>query len=180
MGRHLVAALAEVDPGHAVAVQRVALVRVHHHHEQPGVGVDHLGLVAALQVPEHGRIVEESEVDHVLAFLKFWRVDLPNLRCLVGELLMGHTHHTFGGRILQVARLQQPLPVASGLGTRDPDRGFRVVGLVVVRALGLGGGHEELRGVWVLVAGAGLGQLDVAGHPLDLLWRLLGLDWAGL
>ena len=31
------------------------------------VGVDHLGLVARLQVPEDGGVVEESQVDHVLA-----------------------------------------------------------------------------------------------------------------
>ena len=32
--------------------------------------MDHLGLVAGLQVPEDGGVVEESQVDHVLALLK--------------------------------------------------------------------------------------------------------------
>ena len=36
--------------------------------------MDHLGLVAGLQVPKDGRVVEESQVDHVLALLELWRV----------------------------------------------------------------------------------------------------------
>ena len=32
--------------------------------------MDHLGLVAGLQVPEDGGVVEESQVDHVLALLE--------------------------------------------------------------------------------------------------------------
>ena len=32
--------------------------------------MDHLGLVASLQVPEDRRVVEESQVDHVLALLE--------------------------------------------------------------------------------------------------------------
>ena len=42
-------------------------------------GVDKLGLVAHLQVVEDRGIVEESQVGHVLAFLKLGRVDLANL-----------------------------------------------------------------------------------------------------
>ena len=51
------------------------------------VGVDHLGLVARLQVPEDGGVVEEGQVDHVLALLKLGRVDLANLRGLEGLFL---------------------------------------------------------------------------------------------
>ena len=50
--------------------------------------MDHLGLVAGLQVPEDGRVVEEGQVDHVLALLELGRVDPASLRLLVGELLV--------------------------------------------------------------------------------------------
>ena len=40
------------------------------YHKETRVGVDHLGLVAGLQVPEDGGVVEESQVDHVLALLE--------------------------------------------------------------------------------------------------------------
>ena len=52
--------------------------------------MDHLSLVAGLQVPEDGRIVEEGQVDHVLAFLKLGRVDPANLGLLMCELLVSH------------------------------------------------------------------------------------------
>ena len=69
-------------------VQRVPLVRVDNHHEEARVSVDHLGLVACLQVPEDGGIVEEGQVDHVLALLKLGRVHSSNLTGFQGELLM--------------------------------------------------------------------------------------------
>ena len=50
--------------------------------------MDHLGLVASLQVPEDRSIVKESEVDHVLALLELGRVDPAHLRLLVRELLV--------------------------------------------------------------------------------------------
>ena len=34
------------------------------------VGVDQLGLVTSLQVPENGSVIEIGQVDHVLALLK--------------------------------------------------------------------------------------------------------------
>ena len=34
------------------------------------VGMDQLGLVTSLQVPEDGGVIEISQVDHVLAFFK--------------------------------------------------------------------------------------------------------------
>ena len=71
------------------------------------------------------------------------------------------SHNTFCRRILQVSRLQHPLPVSPSLGVRDPDRLLRVVGLLLVRSLHLDGGEQELRGVGVHGA---LHQLDVARH----------------
>ena len=50
--------------------------------------MDHLGLVASLQVPEDGGVVEEGQVDHVLALLELGRVDPAHLRLLVRELLV--------------------------------------------------------------------------------------------
>ena len=41
-----------------------------YHDEEARVGVDHLGLVSGLQIPEDGRVVEEGQVDHVLTLLK--------------------------------------------------------------------------------------------------------------
>ena len=41
-----------------------------YHDEEARVGVDHLGLVSGLQIPEDRRVVEEGQVDHVLTLLK--------------------------------------------------------------------------------------------------------------
>ena len=70
MRRCLVPPLAEIDLTHPVGVERVALVRVHHNHKETAIGVDQLRLVASLQVPEYGSVVEIGQVDHVLAFFK--------------------------------------------------------------------------------------------------------------
>ena len=69
-------------------VQWVPLVRVDNDHEQAGISVDHLRLVARLQVPEDGGIVEEGQVDHVLALLKLGRIHSANLAGFQGELLV--------------------------------------------------------------------------------------------
>ena len=44
--------------------------------------MDHLGLVSGLQVPEDRRVIEEGQVDHVLALLKLWGVDTTNVTSL--------------------------------------------------------------------------------------------------
>ena len=44
--------------------------------------MNHLGLVAGLQVPEDRSVVEEGQVDHVLALLKLWGVDTTNVTSL--------------------------------------------------------------------------------------------------
>ena len=41
-----------------------------YHNKEARVGVDHLGLVSGLQIPEDGSIVKEGQVDHVLTLLK--------------------------------------------------------------------------------------------------------------
>ena len=56
------------------------------------VGMDHLGLVAGLQVPEDGGVVEEGQVDHVLALLELRRVDSTHVGGLEVELLVGNRH----------------------------------------------------------------------------------------
>ena len=73
--------------------------------------MDHLGLVAGLQIPEDRCIIEKGQVDHVLTLLKLGRIDLAHLRALVGELLMAHSYHTLGGRVFNVSRLQKSLTV---------------------------------------------------------------------
>ena len=50
--------------------------------------MDHLGLVAGLQVPEDGCVIEEGQVDHVLALLKLWRVHPANVNGFQIELLV--------------------------------------------------------------------------------------------
>ena len=49
------------------------------YHKEARVGVDHLGLVAGLQVPEDGSIVQEGQVNHVLALFKLGGVDLEQI-----------------------------------------------------------------------------------------------------
>ena len=41
-----------------------------YHNKEARVGVDHLGLVSGLQIPKDRRVVEESQVDHVLTLLE--------------------------------------------------------------------------------------------------------------
>ena len=52
------------------------------YHKEARVGVDHLGLVSCLQVPEDRCVIEEGQVDHVLALLKLWGVDTTNVTSL--------------------------------------------------------------------------------------------------
>ena len=53
-----------------------------HHYKESGIGVDHFTLIAGLQVPEDGGVVEVGQVDHVLALLKLGGVDATNLTSL--------------------------------------------------------------------------------------------------
>ena len=100
--RDLVPPLAQVDLDRRQRVDRVPLVRVHRHAEQAGVGlqksdiqrtyniakisadtyVDHFGLVARLEVPQHRRLVQVGQVGHVLALFELGRVHLGDLVAL--------------------------------------------------------------------------------------------------
>ena len=139
--------------------------------------MDHLGLVAGLQVPEDGGVVEEGQVDHVLALLELRRVDPAHVGGLEVELLVSNRHnhldtgsklemkchdYLFGG-ILQVdvSSDEETLLVAMGLLVLDPDGGLGVVGLLLVGPLHVQAGEQELGGVGVDRA---LDKLDVARH----------------
>merc|ERR1719412_287017 len=161
MRRDLITSLAKVDLADSVSVQRITLVRVDNNHEQTRVGVDKLGLVASLQVPEDGGVIEEGQVDHVLHLLELGRVDLAHLGSLEGELLVSHSDDTLAGGILQVSGLQDTLLVAVGLLIRDPHGLLGVVGFLLVSSLHLQRGQQELGGVGVHPP---LHQLDMAGH----------------
>ena len=85
---YLVAAFAQVNLANPVRVQRVPLVRVDNHHKEAGIRMDHLRLVTGLQVPEDRGVVEEGQVDHVLALLELGRIHPAYLTSLQGELLV--------------------------------------------------------------------------------------------
>ena len=130
--------------------------------------MDHLGLVASLQVPEDGGVVEEGQVDHVLALLELGRVDATDLSSLEGELLVTNGNDHLGGKICtfgtkrgNVARLKKTLLVDVGLGVHDPDGLLGVVHLGLILPLHLDGWEEVLR--WVGVNRT-LDELDMAGH----------------
>ena len=56
--------------------------KITYHNKETRVGVDHLALVAGLQIPEDRSIVEEGQVHHVLAFLKLGWVNSTHFFCL--------------------------------------------------------------------------------------------------
>merc|ERR1711892_383638 len=158
----LVPPLSKVYLADPVGVDGVPLVGVHHNNEETGVGVDHLSLVASLQVPEDRGVVEEGQVDHVHALLELGRVHSADSGCLHGNLLVTDSNDTLGGGVLEVPRLEETLLVSSSLIIRDPDGLLRVVRLLLVRPLHVDGGEEVLSGVRVGLTR--LGELDVAGH----------------
>ena len=59
-----------------MSVERVTFIGIDNHNKETRVGMDQLGLVTGLQVPEDGSIIEEGEVDHILAFLELGWIDL--------------------------------------------------------------------------------------------------------
>ena len=87
MRRCLVPPLAEIDLTHPVGVERVALVWVYHNHKETTIGVDQLRLIASLQVPEYGSVVEIGQIDHVLAFFKLENREFESLPILQNFLL---------------------------------------------------------------------------------------------
>merc|ERR1719270_1179328 len=161
MGWDLITSLSKVDLAAPVGVQGITLVGVDNNNKETRIGVDKLGLVTGLQVPEDGSIIEEGQVDHVLDFLKLWRIDLANLSSLVGELLMSDTNNTFGGGVLNVSRLQKTLSVSTSLGIRNPNRLLGIIGFLLVSSLHVKGREQELSGIWVHST---LDQFDMARH----------------
>merc|ERR1719420_1442037 len=161
MGWDLITSLSKVDLAAPVSVQRITLVGVDNNNEETRVGVDKLGLVTGLQVPEDGSIIEEGQVDHVLNFLELGWIDLATLSSLVGELLVSDTNNTFGGRVLNVSRLQKTLPVSTSLGIRNPNRLLGIIGFLLVSSLHVKGREQELSGIWVHST---LDQFDMARH----------------
>ena len=106
--------------------------------------MDHLALVPGLQVPEHRGIVEEGQVDHVLALFKLRRVHPADLFLQVGHLesfkviilsvntdnlFMAHSDGEFSGkvRVFSADRgnfcsiQQKTLAITSGFGVRNPN-----------------------------------------------------------
>jgi len=77
--RNFISPLANVPFDDSLGVDRIPLVGVDDNAEQARVGVDELGFVTDLQVVEDRGIIQESQIGHVLAFLKLGRVDLANL-----------------------------------------------------------------------------------------------------
>merc|ERR1719458_236196 len=147
MGRALVPPLAEVDLAHPVGVEGVPLVRVDNNHEQTRVGVDELGLVTSLQVPEHRGVIEVGQVDHVLALLKLGRVDTADLLQLPGELLVAHLDRhllvdvgALGTKLQDISIDEQTFLVAVGLLIHDPHGLLGLVGLGLVLLLHVHGG----------------------------------------
>ena len=149
MGRTFIPPLAQVDLGHPVGVDGLALVRIDHNYEETRVGVNHLGLVAGLQVPEDRGIIEEGEVDHVLNLFKLGRVDPTHLRNLVGEFLMAYSNNTLAGWVFQIPRLQKSFPIALCFGIRDPDRLLGIIDLALICPLHIHGRKQILS--WVRI-----------------------------
>merc|ERR1711936_372056 len=142
----LVPPLAKINLAHPVGVERVTLVGVDNNNEETRVGVDELGLVAGLQVPEDGSVVEVGQVDHVLALLELRGVDTADLTGLQGELLVSNGNDHLHGEVsafcskgANLARLKETLLVTMGLGIHDPDRLLGVIDLSLVLLLHLHG-----------------------------------------
>ena len=91
--------------------------------------MDHLALVAGLQVPEDGGIVEKCQIDHVLTLFKLGWIDSSNFLDGVVELLVANGDDTL---CLEVGafctnagdlwtRLKETLPESACLGAGHPN-----------------------------------------------------------
>jgi hypothetical protein len=165
MGRDFIAPLAEVDLGAPEGVERITLVGVDDNHEKTGVSMDQLALVAGLEIPEDGSVIEESQVDHVLAFLKLGRIDLSNLGTLQGELFVTDGDNALRSGIFEISViLEDTLAVSMSLGVGDPHRLLGIIGLLLVGPFDLETGNQELGGIWFLRTFL---KLDMSGHFLS-------------
>merc|ERR1712015_68771 len=162
MGWDFIAPLAKIDLGAPEGVERITLVGVDNNHEKTRVSMDQLALVASLQIPEDRSIIEESQVDHVLALFKLGRVDLANLSTLEGELFVSDGDDTFASWILQISIiLKQTLAISMSLGVGDPDGLLGIVRLLLISPLDFEAGNQKLSGIRLL---GSLLQFDMAGH----------------
>ena len=124
--------------------------------------MDQLALVAGLQIPEDRSIIEEGQVDHVLALLKLWRVDFANLSTLEGELLVTNRDNTFASWVLEIGVIfEDTLAISMSLGVGDPDGLLGIVRLLLISPLDFKGSNQELGRVGLF---SSLLQLKMAGH----------------
>merc|ERR1711881_234122 len=162
MGWDLITPLSKIDLGAPEGVERITLVGVDDNHEKTRVSMDQLALVASLQIPEDRSIIEEGQVDHVLALLELGRVDLANLSSLKSELFVTNRDDTFASWILKIGIiLEDTLAISMSLGVGDPDGLLGVVRLLLVGPLDLEARNQKLGGIWLL---GSLLQLNMAGH----------------
>ena len=131
--------------------------------------MDHLRGIASLQVPEDGSVVEEGQVDHVLALLKLRRVHPANLFLHMSHLFVANRNGELGREIRVFGAdgsnfcsfEEQTLSVAAGLGVRNPNGLFWFVRLVLIFLLHVDGREKILAGVGV---NRSFHKLDVPGH----------------
>jgi hypothetical protein len=151
MGWDLITPLAKVDLGAPEGVERITLVGVDDNHEKTRVSMDQLALVAGLQIPEDRSVIEEGQVDHVLALLKLGWIDFANLSALEGELLVTNRDDTFASWVLQIGFIfEETLTISMSLGVGDPDGLLGIVRLLLVSPLDFQAGNQKLGGIWLL------------------------------
>jgi hypothetical protein len=162
MGWDFITPLAKIDLGAPEGVERITLVGVDDNHEKTRVGVDQLALITGLQIPKDGSIVEEGQVDHVLAFLKLGRVDFANLGTLQGELLVTNGDDALASWIFKIGIvLEHTLAISMSLGVLNPYGFLGIVRLLLVSPLYLQAGNQKLGGIRLLRS---LLKLDMSGH----------------
>ena len=106
---------------------------------------------------EDGGLVQISEVAHVLASFKFWRINLLNLILLQQHLLTTRLHH----HLVSLSSLDDTLSEASLL-TREPAGLLGIIGLGQVLLLLFIGDEEVGSGVRVWFTSSS--SLDVTRH----------------
>ena len=122
--------------------------------------MDHLGLVASLQVPEDRGIIEEGQINHVFALLEFGWVNSTHISSFkpggvqinpyssaifyLRELLVSNSNDHLSGKICafspkggNIARFEETLFVDMGLGIHDPYRLLGVINLCLILPLHL-------------------------------------------
>ena len=75
---NFISSIAKIQLDHGGSVNWISLVWVNNDAKESRIGIDELSFEPNFQVVENGSIVKISKVGHVLAFLKFGWIDLPN------------------------------------------------------------------------------------------------------